>query len=342
MRPPRAYHEINGGKWNHMMAQTHIGYTSWRDPATDIMPDVREIALPAAPALGVAVEGSDAAWPAAASLRLPPFEPFDKSARYIEVFDRGAAPLAWRARADQAWIVLGDAAGTTGKTQRITVGVRWDRVPAGATSGRVVVSGPDGQAAGIEVPLRHADQRDARVAGFVETGGTVAIEAEHYSRALAPDGRTWLRVPGLGRTLSGMTTLPVDAAPLAPADGMRLEYDVYLFEPGKVNVQATLAPTLKFRPGAGLRYAVAIDDEAPRIVDVHADESLTRWEKIVSDGVAQFTTAHEVQPAGRHTLKFWALDPGLVLQRVVIDAGGLKPSYLGPQESPRVGNRYTR
>jgi hypothetical protein len=33
-------------------------------------------------------------------------------------------------------------------------------------------------------------------------------------------------------------------------------------------------------------------------------------------------------------LKFWALDPGLVLQRVVIDAGGLKPGYLGPQESP--------
>jgi hypothetical protein len=106
-----------------------------------------------------------------------------------------------------------------------------------------------------------------------------------------------------------------------------------------VDVLATLAPTLKFRPGAGLRYAVAIDDEAPRIVDVHADESLQHWERIVSDGVAQFTTAHEVKAAGRHTLKFWALDPGLVLQRVVIDAGGLRPSYLGPQESPRVGVR---
>jgi hypothetical protein len=202
----------------------------------------------------------------------------------------------------------------------------------------VLVSGPDGRQAAVEVPLRHADQRGTQVAGFVETGGTVAIEAEHYSRALAPAGREWLRVPGLGRTLSGMTTLPVDAPALAPADGMRLEYDVYLFEPGKVNVQATLAPTLKFRPGPGFRYAVSIDDEAPRIVDVHADASLQHWEKIVTDGVAQFTTAHDVKAAGRHTLKFWALDPGLVLQRVVIDAGGLKPSYLGPRESPRVGS----
>ena len=131
--------------------------------------------------------------------------------------------------------------------------------------------------------------------------------------------------------------------PVVAADAMALPHLVhdqvngYLFEPGKVNVQATLAPTLKFRPGPGFRYAVSIDDEAPRIVDVHADTSMRHWEKIVSDGVAQFTTAHEVKAAGRHTLKFWALDPGVVLQRVVIDAGGLKPSYLGPQESPRVG-----
>ncbi|WP_322400681.1 glycosyl hydrolase 115 family protein [Massilia luteola] len=333
----REYHEINGGKWNHMMAQTHIGYTSWRDPATNIMPDVREITLPAAPALGVAVEGSEAAWPAAASLRLPAFEPFDKSARYVEVFDRGAAPLAWTARADQPWIVLGESAGTTAGTKRIPVDVRWDQVPAGATAGHVIVRGADGQAATIDVALRHAEERGANVAGFVETGGTVAIEAEHYSRAFAPSGREWLRVPGLGRTLSGMTTLPVDAAAATLADGMHLEYDVYLFEGGKVNVQATLAPTLKFRPGAGFRYAVSIDGDAPRIVDVHADESLKHWETIVSDGVAQFTTALDVKAPGRHTLKFWALDPGLVLQRLVIDAGGLKPSYLGPQESPRVG-----
>jgi hypothetical protein len=332
----REYHEIHGGKWNHMMDQTHIGYTSWRDPATNIMPDVREIAVPAAPALGVAVEGSVAAWPAAASLRLPAFEPFDKSNRFIEVFDRGAAPVGWTARADQPWIVLGDAQGTTDKTRRITVDVRWDQVPAGATGGHVFVRGADGQAATVDVPLRHADQRNAPVSGFVETGGTVAIEAEHYSRAYAPHGHEWLRVPGLGRTLSGMTAVPAEAPAVTPADGMRLEYDVYLFEPGKVNVQATLAPTLKFRPGPGFRYAVSIDDEAPQIVDVHADTSLQHWEKIVSDGVAQFTTAHEIKAAGRHTLKFWALDPGLVLQRIVIDAGGLKPSYLGPQESPRV------
>jgi hypothetical protein len=334
----REYHELGGGKWNHMMAQTRIGYTSWRDPATNIMPEVRELAVSGPGRLGVAVEGAEAAWPSAPdALRLPAFEPFAPGVRTIEVFNRGAAPLAYTARADQPWVTLSHTGGTIDKEQRIDVGVRWDRVPAGARSAQVTVASPDGARAMVEVPLRHAERRNDPVAGFVETGGVVAIEAEHHARAVAPGGRAWLRVPGLGRTLSGMTTLPAEAAPLSLQDGMRLEYDVYLFEPGKVKVQAVMAPTLKYRPGPGFRYAVSIDDEAPQVVDVHADASLEHWEKIVSDGVAQFETTHAVTAPGRHTLKFWALDPGLVLQRVVIDAGGLKPSYLGPPESPRVG-----
>jgi hypothetical protein len=32
-------------------------------------------------------------------------------------------------------------------------------------------------------------------------------------------------------------------------------------------------------------------------------------------------------------LKYWAIDPGIVLQKIVIDAGGVRTSYLGPPES---------
>jgi hypothetical protein len=333
----RQYQEdVSGGKWKHMMSQTRIGYTSWKDPATNIMPAVRELDVPAQAGLGVAVEGSTAAWPAASLLRLPPLDPFAQTPPYIEVFNRGTAPLRFTARADQPWVKLSQLEGSVEKQQRILVDVDWARVPAGSSLARVTISGSDGQQAQVELPLRHADARALAPAGFVESGGVVAIEAEHHARAIAPKGREWLRVPGHGHTLSGMTTLPVDAPATTLQDGMRLEYEVTLFEPGKVKVQATLAPTLKFRPGPGFRYAVSFDDEAPQIVDVHADASLRHWEKIVSDGAARFVSEHAITRPGRHTLKFWALDPGLVLQRLVIDAGGLKPSYLGPQESPRV------
>jgi hypothetical protein len=38
-----AYHALNGGKWDGMMLQTHIGYTSWQQPDTQLMPEVRRV-----------------------------------------------------------------------------------------------------------------------------------------------------------------------------------------------------------------------------------------------------------------------------------------------------------
>jgi Glycosyl hydrolase family 115/Gylcosyl hydrolase family 115 C-terminal domain len=38
-----AYHALDGGKWNGMMLQTHIGYSSWQQPDRQVMPDVKRI-----------------------------------------------------------------------------------------------------------------------------------------------------------------------------------------------------------------------------------------------------------------------------------------------------------
>jgi len=45
----RAYHALGGGKWDGMMLQTKFGYTSWRDPKTDVMPAVTRVPGAAAP-----------------------------------------------------------------------------------------------------------------------------------------------------------------------------------------------------------------------------------------------------------------------------------------------------
>jgi hypothetical protein len=46
-----AYHALEGGKWDHMMDQTHIGYTTWQQPDVQIMPEVTRVRArgPAAP-----------------------------------------------------------------------------------------------------------------------------------------------------------------------------------------------------------------------------------------------------------------------------------------------------
>ncbi len=37
------YHAIHGGKWDGMMLQTHIGYTTWQQPDKQVMPEVKRV-----------------------------------------------------------------------------------------------------------------------------------------------------------------------------------------------------------------------------------------------------------------------------------------------------------
>jgi hypothetical protein len=331
----RRYHEdTSGGKWNHMMSQTHLGYTYWNQPQRNVMPPVTEMQVPKEGDMGVAVEGSEQAWPGPGgnALALPGLDVFEKRARFIDIFNRGQQPFDYTVTASAPWITLDKPAGKVARGQRVMVNARWAEVPEGVQSATLTIAGAGGKTT-VTVPLRKPAGA-AELKGFIETGGVVAIEAEHYTQAIAAGQRTWQRIPDHGRTLSGMTVLPVDA----PADEqprMRLEYAMQLFSAGKVEVQATLAPTQKFQPGEGLRYAVSFDDEAPQIINIHADASEKAWERTVSDGVTVLTSRHQIDKAGKHTLKFWVVDSGLVLQKLVVNAGGQRPSYLGPPESPR-------
>jgi hypothetical protein len=93
-----------------------------------------------------------------------------------------------------------------------------------------------------------------------------------------------------------------------------------------------LSPTLNFN-NEGLRYAVSLDDDTPQVVNFNGKYSLREWEKWVSDNIIVSETVHQVEKPGHHVLKFWRVDPGVVLQKIVVDTGGLKPSYLGPPQS---------
>jgi hypothetical protein len=107
-----------------------------------------------------------------------------------------------------------------------------------------------------------------------------------------------------------------------------------LFDSGAVDVKAYVAPSLNVLGSpTGLRYGVSFDDDPPQIMNVLADSSKRAWEQAVADNIRVSTTRHVLARAGPHVLKFWRVDPGIVLEKLVVDAGGLKPSYLGPPES---------
>jgi hypothetical protein len=102
-------------------------------------------------------------------------------------------------------------------------------------------------------------------------------------------------------------------------------------------VSAYLAPTLDFTNTTGLRYAVSVDDEAPQIINLNVDldpeNGRKGWEQAVANNIILKTSRHPVVATGAHVLKFWRVDPGVVLEKLVVSPGGLPASYLGPPET---------
>ena len=184
--------------------------------------------------------------------------------------------------------------------------------------------------------IRVRSQADFR--GFVESDGYVSIEAEHFTTPSTTEPIHWQRIPGLGRTLSGMTPSPVTAASQTPErrqSATRVS-DAACTLTARVKVHAYVSPTLNFHNDEGLRYAISFDDQPPQIVNIHAGENLQTWEKWVADNINRHRDgARSSTSRASIVLKFWMVDPGVVLQKLVVDAGDVKPSYLGPPESTR-------
>lgn len=333
---------LSGGKWNHMMDQTHISYTYWQQPEKDVMPDVTTIDLSESPDMGVSIEGSTNWWPQSESKPcLPEFDNFNKQTSYIELFNRGRAPFKYNIRSTKPWIKINPKKGTIEKEERINISINWVKVPEGLHNETITVSGPKGNQVDVELTIKnHYSPSVKNINGFIEANGYISIEAEHCTKATNKDDIKWLKIPDLGRTMSGMTTMPVTASPQNPVQNSpHLEYRIYFFTKGDVKVHTYLSPSQNIYNTDGLHYGISIDDEKPQIINMHKDDTVPDWKyppvwsKAVGDNIKIMESSHHIAKPGWHVLKYWMVDPAVVLQKLVVDTGGLKPSYLGPPES---------
>jgi hypothetical protein len=217
--------------------------------------------------------------------------------------------------------------------------VDWKQAPKGITQVPITVSGA-GETVTVLAVVNHRELPSLWRHGFVEANGYVSVDADHATANVPAHGIAWQRIPDVGRHGAGMKPFPVTAT--SQPDGPRLEYRMTLFTAGVVTVWAYLSPRTDVLPTPGLRYAVSFDDQSPQVVDVIAatgadSTALNRaWERNTSDNINLTSTRHSVAVAGPHVLKFWMVDPTVVVQKLVVDTGGLRPSYLGPPESMRL------
>ena len=336
---------LAGGRWDHFMDQTHLGYTNWQDPPTNSLRAIQltRLDVPEPASMGVAVEGSDRAWPGAeGDPVLPTFDPFNEQRHYIEVFNKGKSPFKYVASPDHPWIKLSASAGEIKKQTRLWITIDWSKAPGIRGSGKIVISG-GGQTVTIGVKTSSPERiTRENLHGFIEGDGFVSMEAEHYTRKTESAAHRWMMIEDYGHTLSAMRTTSALEAPAATPgkDAPCLEYQIWVVDTGKADVETIFGAVLNFMPGRGLHYAVSFDNDPPQVVTLvppgySAQNGNRDWEKSVMDNGRHSHTSHLITKPGYHTLKVWMVDPGVVLEKLVVDFGGVRSSYLGPPESYR-------
>jgi hypothetical protein len=327
------YHHLLRGRWDHMMDQTHIGYTTWAPPRTNVMPPVKEVAPRAGAWFGVAVEGSEAAWPGAeTAAALPAIDTIGDQHRWIDVFGRGTEAVHFTAIAKESWIKIDKTTGDTGSDRRLRVSVDWSAAPAGKRNGTVVIAGDNGETVSIDLPVVQLPGAVMAAAGaFGNLTEAFTIPASAAAKNVPANGVAWKPLPDYGRVASAMEVFPVTANPVKPPEqSPHLEYPIYLPDAGEIAIAAVIGPTLEILPGRGLHLAVSIDDNVPQVIDGGEKVSLANrvFDNMVLDNAHTLLFRQQVSQPGRHTLKVWMVDPDVALEYLVV--GAAKPSYFGP------------
>ena len=238
------YHKIANGKWNHMMDQTHIGYTYWQQPPYNKMPTVKYLA-------------KDSIVPAP------------------DTYNEPMQTLLYR-------------------------------LPYGLKGNT-----------------------------FFEKDSIISIEADHFTKAINSNSIKWKILPDLGRTGNAVTTFPVTAKSQAPRPtAAHLEYEIYTSDKNEFKINAYFSPTLNFHNTAtGLLYAIAVDDEAPQIISINKEDNTGVWNKWVGENIIIKTTLHKITRPGKHIIKYWMVNSGVVLQKIIAEFGAGEKSYLGAPET---------
>ena len=339
----RGYNSLLGGKWNHMMSmrQNYDGVSAYFN-----LPHLATHDAAGAPRLALQVAGEDVTG-ARAFHALPAFDNYLRRTYPVEIYNRGGGTLAWTAHASEPWVVLSKSAGKTADEERITVGIDWEKAPSGNAVPAQIVFRAGEQSEKVLVSLFNptAPSRAELRGIYIENNGCVSIPAAGCHRVRENDRIKITAVEDLG--IEGPALQLGD--PTAPLQIFRsrdvpcAEYDFYAFDAGSVDVYTYVLPTFPlhadrdFRIGENTntdtKYSVQIDDGALATPSSsHVEYSQVWFESVLRNCAVNKSTLHIDKP-GRHTLRIRVGDPGIVLQKIVLDFGGMKRSYLGPQST---------
>jgi len=177
---------------------------------------------------------------------------------------------------------------------------------------------------------------------FEVKDGYVAMEAEHYFSATASEGTGWTVYPYYGRTRSAVALTPYTTAVgnAALTYQFTLSPNTHHPSPNTLKIHVVTKSTLDFLDTGGFEYTVSLDGGEPQVVNFNktlVDRQpymYSEYYPAVARRVVEKVVELPVTQKEVHTLTIQPKHPGIVFEKIVVDAGGYQSQYLFGEESP--------
>lgn len=214
----------------------------------------------------------------------------------------------------------------------------WQQPPRNRIPELIYISSDSARPSGVKepwmetTPIRQTTNKKQK---FIEAkDGLVSLSASQFTKAIHSSGVEWVVLPDHGRTGHALTTFPVTSPDIPlTTNSPRTLYQIKLTDTGSYRMDLYFSPTLNFHQDGGLLCAVSMDGFPPQVINLNEEDYQVRvWESWVANNVIIRSTNHRIIKKGKHTIKYWMMNPGVVLQKIVLSRTSPLPSYLGPPE----------
>lgn len=340
------YNGMLGGKWKGMMSLSH-GVTAryFNTPKLD------SIELHSGAVMGVWCEENDVVRGGANYAALPTFNALLPETHRLEIYNKGCEPFEWSLTCTADWIMTDKVGGIVEEQEQVQVSIDWSAVPKGEELLEYIhiVGAGGSKRVAVSVFNPEVEEGAENLAGlFVENRGYVSIPAAEFHRKVENEDIEMMLIENLGvENTSVQMGNPLAKEQNLYEKGPCLEYDFYTFSEGSVDVYTYTLPTFQLydkeefgneygghdATNKELRYGVSIDDMFVATPTISSHEYSQPWSENVLKNCSIKKTTMKVDGAGRHTLKILCGDAGVVVQKIVLDFGGLKRSYVGPRST---------
>ncbi|KAH8898131.1 hypothetical protein GQ53DRAFT_711240 [Thozetella sp. PMI_491] len=348
------FHSLLGGKWNHMLSQPHYGFgDTWHAPSRDMISGLcyvqqRQNSNPIVGQMGIAVEGHEGIRPGRTNeesdrthpsrrdlvpgLTLGQMTQYGPHKRWFDIFTRGAIVIHWKTEVPFDWIHLSTSSGVLVPGEddaRVEISIDWDRVPEQfGQSVSIVILSDEGDYEHVSVPIIKRPAVADLENVHVEAGGIISIAAASCSPQLP-----YIALPEVGsHGIGSVTTIT------PPSDMPFLSYQIYTFTSSSApRLLLYFNMTLDIDPADPMTYDVQIDGGSItnyRLVPEPKTkgELPDGWYFAVQD--CFWRREHELEKdtlaPGKHEVRITLRHTNIILEKLVLDLGGLKDSYLGP------------